>query len=167
MIPVDENYVYGNTAEKLEVGYSELPQERIIKRKKIIKKTKSNIKAKLKMVSLVLLSFSLCLILMYRYAIITQLSYDLNKKTASYEKFQDSNTKLQIEIEEQVSLDRVKLVAEEKLGMHKPNKYQIVNVGVPRESYTQIRDGYEFAKQKENIFLALIDKVGKVTDWLY
>jgi len=163
LIPKGENYVYGATAEKLK--YDVYEQNKVLKEKK---RQKRNAKAKIKAVCLLLCIFGACFLVIYRYALITEMNYKLDKSIKSYNSIRDENAQLRVEIDRATDLNRIKEIAQQKLGMQRPDKYQIVYVNVPKNDYTEVVT--EVKKEERpagNVFAILFDKVGKLTRLAY
>ena len=168
----ENRYIYGSAAPQLDPQreyqreYKREPQreyeDQQIKKPKINKKAKVqtvpdvNLKA---VILCVALAFIVCFVLLYRYAYITESTYKLNDIKKEYDSIRNTNYKLTVEIEENTDLNKIKEIAENDLGMHKPDKYQIVSVEVPKVSYTIVDSNIKFENEK-NI-------TEKITDGLY
>lgn len=134
MAATNNKYVYGSVAEKVENQvYDPYEENAVLKSKKI---ARNNKKIKAKITFSILIIFSLCSLTMFKYAQISQLSYDNNKLNKQYTDIQNENQLLSIEIQNAKSLKNIREVAENNLHMHKPNKSQIVYVEVPKEDVT-------------------------------
>jgi len=164
LIQTGKNYVYGTAAEKLE--YNVYEENKVLKAKK---QAKSSSKVKLRAVCFVLVIFASCLVLMYRFALITELNYNINKLEKEYNLIRNENSRLKLAIEKDMDLNKVKKIAEERLGMQKPDKYQMVYINVPKNDYTKVAESYKHTKDKanDNMFAVLLDKVSKFTRLLY
>lgn len=164
MIQTGKNYVYGTAAEKLE--YNVYEENKVLKAKK---QAKSNNKIKLKAVCFVLVIFASCLVLMYRYALITELNYNISKLEKEYNEIRNQNSRLKLAIEKDMDLNKVREIAEKRLGMQKPDRYQMVYINVPKNDCTKVAESYKHSKDKanNNMFAVLLDKVGKFTRLLY
>ncbi|QNU65719.1 cell division protein FtsL [Ruminiclostridium herbifermentans] len=124
-------YVYGSVAEKIENDvYDPYEENVVLKSKKI---ARNNKKIKTKITFCIITIFCMCAMTMFKYAQISQLSYDNSKLTKQYLEIQNNNQLLAIEIQNAKSLKNIREVAENKLHMHKPNKSQIVYIEVPKE----------------------------------
>lgn len=163
MIQAGKNYVYGTAAEKLE--YDVYEGNKVLKDKK---RQRANNKAKLKMVCNILIVFAACFTVMYRYALITDLGYNIHKANKTYKEVLNENTRLKIAIEKEMDLNKVREIAETKLGMHKPYKHQIIYVKVPKNDFTKIPDDYnQTGNTVENLFAMIFERVGKFASLLY
>lgn len=159
MIETNTNYVYGSAAPKIE--YNVYEENEVLKRKKL---HKSNYKVKLKMVFAILSVFCCFVLLMYRYAIITELNYSVEKAAKNYAKIKNENTLLKIEIDKNLDLNSIREIAEKRLGMQKPDKNQIVYVKVPKTDVTILDNAFAADKKQEDkgVLVALISKVSSL-----
>ncbi|HEX2925189.1 MAG TPA: cell division protein FtsL [Ruminiclostridium sp.] len=131
MAATENEYVHGSLAEK--VNYDPYEENAILKSKRI---ARNNSRAKVKIVFNIILIFGMFIIVMMRYAQISQLSYDSNILKNQYTKLQSENQLLKIDIENAMDLKNIRQIAETKLDMHKPDKTQIVYVSVPKKDVT-------------------------------
>ncbi len=163
MLQAHENYVYGTAAEKIQ--YDVYEENNVLKAKK---KQKAYNKIKLKVVMLILLAFGLCLTVIVRYAMITELNYSINKELKKYNEIKNENSRLKVAIDKDLDLGRIKETAEKKLGMQKPDKYQIVYMKVAKNDYTEVADTYRNVNKANNsMFAAVRDKLWGIVRFLY
>ena len=163
MIQTGGNYVYGTAAEKLE--YNVYEENKVLKAKK---KARSDGKTKLKVVCVILFMFSCCLVLMYRYALITELNYSVNKLDKVYNELRNDNSRLRMAIDNANDLENIRKVAEERLGMQKPDRYQIVYINVPKSDFTLVADTYKNTLDNDGNMLAVLrERVGRLIRLLY
>jgi len=149
------NYVYGTAAEKIE--YDVYKHNEVLKEKK---KYRANRLIKVKMVAGILLLFSLGLIVMYRYALIAEINFKISSKEKQYEELKNENSRLKVAIENETNLSKITQVAQNELGMQKPDKYQIVYIEVPKTSFTVTSEQYKDNDGKASTFLAeLVNKI--------
>jgi len=149
------NYVYGTAAEKIE--YDVYEHNEVLKEKK---KYRANRLIKVKMVVGILLLFSLGLIVMYRYALIAEINFKISSKEKQYEELKNENSRLKVAIENETNLSKITQVAQNELGMQKPDKYQIVYIEVPKTSFTVTSEQYKDNAGKASTFLAeLVNKI--------
>jgi len=149
------NYVHGTTAEKIE--YDVYSENKVLKAKK---KQKSYLVHKMKAVLCLMMVFALGTLVMYRYALVTKTSYDINKQTKAYNDLVKENDRLKIKIEQSMDLQRIKDVAENKLGMQKPEKYQINYVAVNKSDVTKISEEYSEKAGNNTFFKKIIGLFG-------
>ena len=164
MLQAGKSYVYGSTAEKLE--YDVYNENRVLRKKKV---HRTNSKAKFKLVCSILLVFCMCFAVMYRYALVTELNYSVYKLNKEYNDLRNENSYLKVQIDNQMSLDSIRQIAESRLGMQKPDKYQIAYVKVPKHDYTRVAEGYKDGRANpgDNMFAALFDKVSRLSRFIY
>ncbi|WP_010252195.1 FtsB/FtsL family cell division protein [Acetivibrio cellulolyticus] len=163
MIKTDKNYIQGTAARKLE--YDVYEENKVLSEKK---KQRVNNKVKVKVVFALLVIFSLSGLVMYRYALITDLNYKISKKMNEYTEIKNDNTRLTVKLESELDLQKVRQIAEENLGMQKPDKYQYTYVKVPKSDFTTASNEInDEEKTDENIFYSLLSKVDKLTRFFY
>ncbi len=146
----NNDYVYGTSAKKIQ--YDVYEENKVLKEKK---KYRSNRFTKIKIVFSILLVFLAGFVVMYRYALITDLNYKISRLEKEYNNLKDDNSRLKIAIEKDTDLSRIKSTAEERLDMQKPDKYQIVHIRVPKNNFTITSETYK-NKQGNNHFIALL-----------
>lgn len=164
MIQKGSNYVYGTAAEKIE--YDVYEQNEVLKEKR---RMRNNAKVKWKAVFGIIAIFSLCLVLMYRYALITEMGLTATRSEKEYNQIKDENSRLRVEIEKQTDINTIRKIAEDKLGMHKPDKNQIVYIYVPKNDFTVVSEDYENKEEMgdRGMLGTLLDKVDKFASILY
>lgn len=157
MIQNNNNYVYGTAAKKIE--YDVYEQNKVLKEKK---NYKSNIAIKAKIIVCIGVLFLFALVVMHRYTQITDMNYRLSGLEKQYEELRNENSRLKLAIEKQTNLSRIMQVAQENLGMQKPDKYQIVHIRVPKVSYTVAFTDYEKTRPKQGFMAGLIPTVENI-----
>lgn len=162
MIDTEKNYVQGNLAHKLE--YDVYEENQVLRAKK---KQKNNNRAKSKLIFGIFVVFCFVFLIIYRYALITELSYNLDKSIRTYNEIKNENSILKVDIEKDTDLSKIRQVAEEKLGMHKPDKFQVIKVNVPKSDYSIVSSKYENSGINANLFGTITDKLGKLTHLIY
>lgn len=123
-------YQYGATAKKLEYDVYEENDFLRNKRKKI-KYTQS--KTKMFLISLFL--FACGMIVMYRYAIITDLNYNIQDAREAYARIQNDNLVTEMTIQSSLDLSNVRRIAESDLRMYEPRREEIIIINVSRGDY--------------------------------
>ena len=155
MIQKDYNYINGNAARQLD--YDVYEENKVLKAKK---QYKNNRAAKLKLVLSIISVFAAGLLIVFRFALITQMSYNINESEKTYNKIRNENSLIRMQVEKDADLTRIKELAETKLGMQKPDKSQIVYVRVPKSDYTVVLNSPEEADGiKGNVFTGILNKV--------
>lgn len=135
LVESTSKYVYGSVAE--QVKYDPYEENHVLKSKKI---ARNNTKIKWKIVFNIFVIFGLCSLVMFRYAEISQLSFDNNKLNKEYVRLQNENTQLSFNILEAMDLKTIRDTAEIKLDMHKPDKSQIIYINVPKSDITIVSE---------------------------
>jgi len=153
------DYVYGTSAEKT--------REEIYKNNEVLKekrKYRLNRVTKVKIFVSILFLFTLGFLVAYRYALITDLNFKLYKLETQYEKLRSENSRLKVAIEKDTDLSKIKSIAETKLGMQQPDKYQIVYIRVPKSNFTVTSSDYMSNTRnnanKTDLFAVILNKAG-------
>ena len=134
-------YVQGSTAEK--ITYDVYEENKVLKTKK---NQKSYAVVKFKAVCCLIAVFAMGSLVMFRYATITKLNYSLAKQTKAYNDIVKDNSVLNVQIEQAMDLQKVRSIAENTLGMQKPDKRQINYVAITKGNYTKVAS--EYANEK-------------------
>jgi cell division protein FtsL len=153
----NNNYVYGTSAK--EIQYDVYKENKVLKEKK---KYRSNRFKKIKIIFLILLLFQASFIVMYRYALITDLNFKICKLEKEYESIKDDNTRLKIMVEKNTDLSKIRVVAEEKINMQKPDKYQVVHIRIPKNNFTVISEAYKDKEKNDSLTVLLLAKVDAI-----
>ncbi|MDP4092725.1 MAG: cell division protein FtsL [Bacillota bacterium] len=156
----ESNYVYGSTARQLDYDINTIFEEK--KRPSVKKHYRTNNKARTKAIFFTLALFAACFAIMIRYSIITEMNYQVSSVNQKYEDIKSKNSVLKVDIERATDLNRIREIAETRLGMQKPDKFQVVYVNIPKQDFTEVAENYKDAKKSDNIFAALLDDVGKL-----
>jgi cell division protein FtsL len=151
------DYMYGTSAEKIRDEIYET--NKVLKEKR---KYRLNRAAKTKMFFSILFLFVLGFLVAYRYALITDLNFSLCRLQTQYEKLRSENSRLKIAIEKDTDLSKIKNIAETKLNMQKPDKYQVVYIRVPKSNFTVISNDYKNNTKnnanKNDLFAVILNK---------
>jgi len=139
-------YIQGATAEK--ITYDVYEENKVLKTKK---KQKSYMAVKFKAVICLMTIFAFGSIVMYRYATITQMNYSLAKQTKVYNDLAKENSIVNVQIEQAMDLQKVRNIAENTLGMQKPEKYQINYVSVSKDNFTKVASAYANDKYSNSL----------------
>lgn len=162
MIDAGKSYINGTAARKLE--YDVYQENKVLKAKR---KQKNNNRAKFNVILSILVVFSIIFLVIYRYALITELNYNIDKSVKSYNEIKNENSILKVDIEKDTDLSKIRQIAEEKLGMHKPDKFQVIYVNVPKIDYSIVSLKYDYSGNNTNLFGLISDKFGKLTHLIY
>jgi len=160
---INGNYIQGTAARKIE--YDVYEENKVLKQKK---QAKSDNKVKFRYVLYTLAIFASCFLLVYRYAIITDLNYRINDTYKKYNELRNENSRMAVEIGKEMSLSKIKEIAENRLGMQKPDRYQMVQIRVPKTDFTVVADSYKNTEKAGSGALAvLMDRVKEFVKLLY
>lgn len=136
-------YVYGSAAPKLhqrpERQETQQPKERKVKVAPVAAPSYAHI-PKGRLCFCVVVLAAMCFVVLYRFSVLADLNAMMNKMNEEYNTLRNENRLLRVEIETSIDLDRVKQIAEAELGMHKPDRFQIVPVNVPKNDYNVVLD---------------------------
>lgn len=158
MIQKDYEYIQGSTARKLQ--YDVYEENTVLKAKK---RYKNNRKIKFKLILSIVAVLIAGLTVMYRFAAITQISYNINKSEKIYNELRNENSLLRVQVETETDLTEIKEVAETRLGMQRPDKSQVVYINVPRNDYTVVvKTQDEAGGDSGNALKAFINKVASL-----
>jgi cell division protein FtsL len=160
LIETEKSYISGTSARKL--SYDVYEENTVLKAKR---KQKSNNRAKFNLVLSIFVVFILVSLVIYRYALITELNYNINESLKSYSEIKNENSILKVDIEKDTDLSKMRQIAEDKLGMHKPDKFQVIYVNVPKDDYSIVSKTYD--SNNTNLFVMITDKLGKLTQLVY
>lgn len=154
MIQRDQSYISGNTAKVFE--YDVYEQNTVLKAKK---QYKNNRKVKSRVVLSILFVFIAGLFVTYRFALITELSYNINECEKQYSKLRNENSLIKLSMEKNTDLAKIRELAELRLGMQKPDKSQLVYINVEKCDYSVIYDTYGKQDVKNGILNLISGKV--------
>lgn len=154
----------GNAARKIEY---DVYKENVVLKQKRKFRTHGRITARV--LAVVFLVFMMGFTIMYRYALLTEMNYDIEQLNRKYTEMKNDNSMLKVKIGEQTVLEKVGEVAGNKLGMTVPVNSQMVQVRVPGEDYTKVSEEYTDREPStlEGVFAVLIDKVSRISKLLY
>ena len=140
--------------QQQEQGIEEIPVIREIRSKK------ARFKLKFSMVGRIALLFALGLLVIFRFAQITEIGYQINDIHAEYEKVVAENEQLQVQIEKQINLSEIRHIAETRLNLQAPSEGQIIYI----ETTTSDRTDYVGEATEETN--AMQDVVTWIKDFL-
>lgn len=156
-------YMYGSAAPKLPQN----PERREpARRETTVPATQKAVSAyaqvpKAKLFLGVMTLSVMCFVMLYRFSILTDMNSKMGSMTSDFSGLRDQNRLLRVEIAG-VNLDNVKQIAEEQLGMHKPDKFQVVPVSVPKNDYSVVLDQQyinDAAGPKKSFFENAVDAI--------
>lgn len=89
-------------------------------------------------VLMILVSFVIAVILIFRYSLIIEISEQIKLEKESLVKIENENSQLRKQIDLETDLEKIRLLAESKLDMQKPDKDQIVYISVPKKDHALV-----------------------------
>lgn len=99
------------------------------------KKTKANVKAKLKIVMFLMAGFSILFAISYQNSLISESFNKKEQYKKEMEALSKTNQQIEVSIENNLNLNNIEQVAKEKIGMQKLNNDQKIYVSLPKEDY--------------------------------
>ena len=122
------DYVAGSNARKLEYDYE--PERKVVKRVQVKKheKVEISLATKVKTMLAVLAIFSMLMVVIYRYNMISEANLRTIELNEELEKVSSDLSLAMMNVEQGTNLNEVEDYAKQKLGMQKPDKNQIVYV---------------------------------------
>lgn len=138
----EESIYYDNS----EVIIEQAPEFAVLREIKI-KREKE--KSRFRLVFTVLLIFVLGLVIMFRYASITEISNNINEMNRDYANLKAESEILKANIAKEISLAKISEIAVNELGMQKPKSYQLVHISLNPIDYTEAKS-IELTKDNED-----------------
>ena len=96
---------------------------------------KSRNKVRRRYILMILISFIFAVALIYRYSFVIEMNEHIMREKATLIKLENDNSLLQKQIGVETDLERIRLLAESKLDMQKPDRDQIVYIKVPKKDH--------------------------------
>lgn len=131
---------------------------------------------KIKAVFAIAVFFMVCFIILYRYSVITETTYRIDRYNRELNELKMANDRLGIQTEQGIDLINIEKIAKTRLGMQKPDQYQVVYVKVPRRDSTQVASDMdidelyrrEIITNSKTAFLGGIgERFGRLVRFLY
>ena len=91
-----------------------------------------------KYILMILFSFVLAVALIYRYSVVIETNDRVVREKRELAALENENNLLRKQIGMETDLEKVRLLAESKLGMQKPDKDQIVYIKVPKKDHALV-----------------------------
>ena len=149
-------YTSDSTARKIYQDiYDNNPVLKVKRQRKKEKKLRRSV------VIIVAIATLLLSLVMYRYAKITELNYQISSYTDQYDKLASENTALQAEEDGSTDL----LAVEQKavtFGMQYPESQQIVHISVPKENFVITEES-----EGVHVFRSIGNSICKLFDFLF
>jgi len=145
-----ENYMY---EEFLNEPVAQ-PKKQEEQKKQVVPKKKNKVKKK---VFLGVLSFAIALTIVYRYAMLNNMSMENIKLKKELAELNNVNAQLQLKAEQSVNLSYVEQYAQENLGLQKPQNYQIEYINVNKQDLIDNKVTNENKNWFEEILFNIIE----------
>lgn len=139
--------------QQQETGIEQIPVVREIRGKR------AKIKFKFSLVVKIALLFSLGLLVIFRFAQITELGYQTNDINKAYDALTLENEQLQVNIEKEINLSEIRAIAESRLNLQAPNESQIVYIE------TTASDRVDYTGEMEEETGAIQDVISWIKDF--
>lgn len=133
-------YNWGTSARKLE-EMQQMHKQHSIEAEK--KKQLAHKKSQRKVIFAITIAFILAFTVLYRNALIIQKSDQRDKLEDKLTQIQSQNAQTEMELKEKVNLAYVEEMATSKLGMKRPDKYQVVYINVTQSDYAELNEEYK------------------------
>ena len=130
------------------------PKKQKEPKKQVVPKGKNKVKKK---VLLGVLSFSIALTIVYRYAMLNNMSMENIKLKKELAELNNVNAQLQLKAEQSVNLSYVEQYAQENLGLQKPQNYQIEYINVNKQDLIDNKVTNENKNWFEEILFNIIE----------
>ena len=95
-------------------------------------------KVRRKYVLMIFVAFLFSLAVIYRYSFVIEINERILHEKAALTKLENANSLLRKQIGMETDLEKIRLLAESKLDMQKPDKDQIVYIKVPRKDHALV-----------------------------
>jgi hypothetical protein len=155
MVPSSSGvYEYGSTAQNIK--YDEYQENTFLKNKR---KKMGYRKIKTRMFLLSLMVFACGMMIMYRYAMITDMNYQIDAARSKYHRMENDNIFVRMSMQNELDLSKLREVAENRLRMHEPRGDQMVMVHVPKEDYIEIL--VEKHQHTKGLMLGTLDNLAR------
>ncbi|MCL2060463.1 MAG: cell division protein FtsL [Oscillospiraceae bacterium] len=103
-----------------------------------IRMRKERNKVRRKYFLMILVSFIFAIALIYRYSFVIEVNERIMSENATLTRLENDNMLLQKQIGAETDLEKIRLLAESKLDMQKPDRDQIVYIRVPRRDHAMV-----------------------------
>jgi hypothetical protein len=149
-----------------ETGSAARKFEYVEEKKKFVKKNnkasnKKNVKRKTYSIAVILCMFSMALVLVYRYNVISEKNLESQSLADDLVKVESGLLTAQMEIEQNTDLNQIESYAKQKLGMQKPDKNQTIYIDTSKTS-----NSLE-VQSDTNFFDSITDKLSNFFDKIF
>ncbi|MDD3303637.1 MAG: cell division protein FtsL [Clostridia bacterium] len=126
------DYEMGSTAPKREYQAEPKKNKSNVKRRygknKVNKATKQVTKKRFSTVAIILCTFSMVMVLTYRYNLISEKNLESQELKKQLDTADSALLNAKIDVEQQTDLNKIEAYAKQQLGMQKPDKNQTIYV---------------------------------------
>jgi cell division protein FtsL len=91
-----------------------------------------------KYVLMIIVSFVFAVALIYRYSLVIEINDRIMRENAKLSQLENENNLARKQIGLETDLEKIRILAESRLGMQKPDKDQIVYIKVPRRDHALV-----------------------------
>jgi cell division protein FtsL len=128
--------------------------DELLNREMTMRKARNKVRRKYVLMVFVLFVFAVALI--YRYSLVIEINSGITRQARALAAIDTENSVLQKQIGMETDLEKIRLLAESRLNMHKPDKYQIVYIKVPKRDHALMEVGAAEEESK-----TLIEGIGE------
>ena len=121
-----------------------------------VKKTKTNVKAKLKIVMFLVAGFSVLFAISYQNSLISESFNKKEQYKKEMEALSKTNQQIEVSIENNLNLNNIEQAAKEKIGMQKLNNDQKIYVNLPKEDFVAPASEQVVIEEDSNFFDKLL-----------
>lgn len=160
------DYQYETSPRKIKPEYNDKPRKKVKKKKStaLNPKVQAKIKAekrnkkleevvfKGKVLTLILVAFSMLFIIIYRNSQINESFNKIQKLKAQVTSLQKENDQLEIAIQNSENINNIEKAAKEQLGMQKLSSKQTFYITLPKKDYVEPK-GEEIIIEEETGFI--------------
>ena len=108
-----------------------------------IRTKKAKVKFKFSMMAKVMALFVLGMLVLFRFAKITEIGYKTNDIIAQRDALAEDNNKLEVRIEKEINLSEIREIAETRLKLKAPNESQIIYINTDTSNRVDYSDDVE------------------------
>ena len=149
-------YESGSAARKLEY----VEEKKKVTRNNNKTVNKKNAKRKTSSIAMILFVFSMTLVLVYRYNVISEKNLEAQSLAEDLTKAESALLTSQIEVEQGTDLNQIEAYAKQKLGMQKPDKNQTIYVDTSKTSNSlEVQSDTTFFQNITDKISSFFDKI--------
>jgi len=123
-------------AGKTPIDAAEVERRGLLMQEMQMRKVRNKVRRKY--VLMIIIAFLFAVALIYRYSLVIEINDTIVRERQTLSKLENDNSALLKQINVEIDLEKVRLLAESKLGMQKPDKDQIVYIKVPKRDHALV-----------------------------